>query len=56
MTNKDMAAANYARGLWTDDMLARLVEKGRLTTAEYQEITGTAYPGADKADTSPNQE
>ena len=56
MTNKDMAAANYVRGLWTDDMLARLVEKGRLTTAEYQEITGTAYPGADKADTSPNQE
>lgn len=55
MTNKDMAAANYARGLWTDDMLARLVEKGRLTASEYQEITGTAYPGAAEVDTSSNQ-
>ena len=55
MTNKDMAAANYARGLWTDDMLVRLVEKGRLTVEEYQEITGTAYPGAAEADTSTNQ-
>lgn len=44
MTNKDMAAANYARGLWTDDMLVRLVEKGRLTVEEYQEITGLTYP------------
>lgn len=43
MTNKDMAAANYARGLWTDDMLVRLVEKGRLTVEEYQEITGLTY-------------
>lgn len=54
MTNKDMAAANYARGLWTDDMLTRLVEKGRLTESEYLEITGAEYPGAATFDTNTN--
>lgn len=44
MTTFDMAMKNYTRGLWTDDMVAKLVAKGKLTTAEYEEITGKAYP------------
>lgn len=44
MTNFEMALKNYSRGLWTDDMLAKLVAKGKLTSAQYEEIVGAAYP------------
>lgn len=44
MTTFELAMKNYARGLWTDEMVARLVVKGKLTSAEYEEITGKAYP------------
>lgn len=44
MTNKEMAMHNYDRNLWTDDMIAKLVAKGKLTSADYEEITGMAYP------------
>ena len=44
MTTFDMAMKNYSRGLWTDDMVAKLVAKGKLTSAEYEAITGKAYP------------
>lgn len=44
MTNFEMALKNYARGLWTDDMLSKLVAKGKITSSEYEEITGEAYP------------
>ena len=44
MTNLEMAIKNYSRGLWTDDMLAKLVAKGKLTSAQYEEIVGEAYP------------
>jgi len=40
MTMYELASKNYIRKLWTDDMLVKLVEKGKLTTAEYNEITG----------------
>ena len=40
MTIKDMAKRNYDRGLWTVEMLSALVEKGKLTQNEYDEITG----------------
>lgn len=43
MTNFDMAKKNYDRGLWTDDMLRKLVVKGKLTTEQYKEITGKDY-------------
>lgn len=40
MTIYEMAKKNYNRKLWTDDMLANLVSKAKLTVAEYEEITG----------------
>lgn len=40
MTLKDMAKKNYDRGLWTREMLQALVEKGKLTKAEAEEIIG----------------
>ena len=42
MTNKELAIYNY--GLWTDDMIAKLVAKGKLTSVDYEEITGKPYP------------
>lgn len=44
MTNFEMALKNYSRGLWTDDMLAKLVAKGKITSAQYEEIVGEASP------------
>ena len=44
MTNKEMAIHNYSRNLWTDDMLAKLVAKGKITSADYEEITSEHYP------------
>lgn len=45
MTNLEMATKNYSRGLWTDGMIGNLVRKGKLTAAEYAEITGSEYTG-----------
>jgi hypothetical protein len=36
----DIAKRNYDRGLWTKDMLLKLIGKGRLTKDGYLEITG----------------
>ena len=44
MKNFEMAKKNYERGLWTDDMLMNLVAKGKIKSAEYEAITGEAYP------------
>lgn len=33
----------YKLGLWTKDMVYNAVAKGKLTAAEYTEITGEAY-------------
>ena len=33
----------YKLGLWTKDMVRSAVAKGKLTAAEYAEITGEAY-------------
>lgn len=43
MTTKEMALKNYPR-CWTDDMVQKLVAKGKLTSTEYKEITGKEYP------------
>lgn len=43
MTIKEMAKKNYERGLWTVEMLAALVAKGKMTEADYNEITGETY-------------
>lgn len=39
MSIKDMAKKNYDRGLWTVEMLSALVDKGKLTEADFQDIT-----------------
>lgn len=39
-SNYDIAKHNYERGLWTASMLEKLVERGKLTQAEYEDIIG----------------
>ena len=43
MTIKEMAKKNFERGFWTIEMLQRLVEVGKLSAIDYQEITGEEY-------------
>lgn len=43
MTVFDKAVDFYSRGLWNDSWLRNLVEKGKLTEEEYEQITGKAY-------------
>lgn len=43
MTTKDIAKKNFDRGLWSIEMLVKLVNKGKLTSSEYEEIVGSAY-------------
>ena len=45
MTNKEIAQKNFTRGLWTVEMLNSLVQKEKLSKAEFEEITGQAYTG-----------
>lgn len=33
----------YDKGFWNITMLANMVEKGKITAEEYEEITGEAY-------------
>ena len=33
----------YQQGLWTKHMVAQAVEKGMITAAQYEDITGEAY-------------
>lgn len=40
MTNFELAKKNYDRGLWTSDMLEKLVERNKITHEEYEEIVG----------------
>jgi len=44
MTTKEIAMKNYKRGLWSVEMVARLVAKGKITSVAYKEITGEDYP------------
>lgn len=43
MTNMEMAKKNFERGLWTEDMLKRLVEKEKISAQDFKEITGKDY-------------
>lgn len=43
MTNKEMAKKNFDRNLWTEDMLKRLVDNGKLSAEDFKEITGKDY-------------
>ena len=43
MNTKELAKKNYPR-CWTEDMIQVLVGRGKLTSADYEEITGKAYP------------
>ena len=38
MKNIDIAKKNYARGLWSDDMLEALEAKGKITKAEKESM------------------
>lgn len=38
MTNYEMALKNFKRKLWTEDMLRKLVSKGRLSEEELEKI------------------
>lgn len=42
----EMIKRNYERGLWNKQMVAVAVAKGVITEAQYGEITGEAYTGA----------
>ena len=41
-TTKETIAKNFKRGLWTEDMLAKLVVKGKLSAMDYAEIVGSS--------------
>lgn len=36
----------YSRKMWTDKMVRNAVEKGSITAADYEKITGQAYQTA----------
>lgn len=42
-TVKEMAMSYYPK-LWNIERIKALVEAGKLTSEEYEEITGEAYP------------
>ena len=46
-TTKDTIAKNFKRGLWTEDMLAKLVVKGKLSAMDYADIVGSSISEAD---------
>lgn len=41
--NYEMVKRNYDRGLWSKVMVRVAVQKGVITPAQYQTITGDAY-------------
>ena len=43
-TTKETIAKNFKRGLWTEDMLLKLVEKGKISALDYAEIVGASIP------------
>lgn len=47
MTNFEIAQRNYSRGLWSDDMMINILNKGKITTDEYKEIVGKLPENAD---------
>ena len=46
-TTKETIAKNFKRGLWTGDMLAKLVVKGKLSSMDYAEIVGSSISAAE---------
>jgi hypothetical protein len=43
MTWKQKIESYYSASLWTLEMVRNAVVKGKITAAEYQEITGEEY-------------
>jgi uncharacterized XkdX family phage protein len=41
--NFETIKKNYDKGLWNKQMVAKAVEKGVITSQQYQEITGEVY-------------
>ena len=44
MTTKDTIERNYKRGLWTKEMLVKLVVKGKLSASDYSNIVEDDVP------------
>ena len=42
-TYYELAKAKWDSGAWNEKMLRALVRAGRITAAEFEEITGIAY-------------
>ena len=42
---KDKIKSYYLAGLWTKKMVGDAVIKGKITTQEFEEITGEPYTG-----------
>lgn len=45
-TTKDIALRNYERGLWSKEMLIKLVNKNKLTATDYEEIVSDKFLNA----------
>ena len=43
MRTKELAMKNYPR-CWTEEMIQTLVANGKISAADYEEITGNEYP------------
>lgn len=43
MNTKELAIKNHPR-CWTEEMVQVLVAKGKMTSADYEEIVGKPYP------------
>lgn len=41
----ELVKGYYDSGLWSKKAVRNAVVKGRITAAEYEEITGGVYPG-----------
>lgn len=51
----EMIKKNYDRNLWNAAMVGKGVEKGVITSEEYQTITGQPYTGATGETISPDE-
>lgn len=43
MKDFDLAKKNYDRGLWTENVIAKLVAKGKLSRDQYEEIVDEVF-------------
>lgn len=46
MSNYEIAKHNYERGLWSIEMLSKLVENSKITSYDFTKITDKPFEGA----------